>query len=77
MHQRGFTPHVSSHQGLALLEVLLALALSIATLLALLPLLTHSLDSSHQALTTVLAHQAQTNQALEARLTQTASAEAQ
>ena len=77
MQQRGFKPNASSHQGLALLEVLLALAVSVATLLALLPLLTHSLDSSHQALTTVLVHQADANQALEATLTQTPSAAAQ
>ena len=77
MRQRRLIPKALSNQGLALLEVLLALAVAVATLLALLPLLTHSLDSSHQALTAVLADQAEGNQALEATLTQAASADAQ
>lgn len=59
---------ISSDQGLALLEVLLALALAAANLLALLTLITHSLDSSQLALAAVLTHQAEHNERVESRL---------
>jgi Tfp pilus assembly protein PilV len=60
----------SLSQGLALIEVLLALALVVSILVMLLPLTARSLESSRNALATVLAHQAQANLELEQRLQQ-------
>jgi Tfp pilus assembly protein PilV len=60
--------HPSLSQGLALIEVLLALILVISAVVMLLPLTARSLESSRDALATLLAHQAQANLKIEQRL---------